>query len=93
MVIQRARGWADKSEWKKAERSIELLESQTSKQEAKARGRKSPKNSGKRMYMNSQRERVKERLDKHAQENKKTPIPDVGGENVPMDVNLTQEGN
>ena len=93
LLIQRARGWADKSDWKRAERSIELWEAQASKREAKAQGRKSRKNSGKMAYMNSQREREKERLEKHQRENKKTPIPDLGGENVPMDVNLTQEGN
>ena len=50
-------------------------------------------NSRKRMYMNSQRERVKERLEKHQRESKKTPIPNLGGENVPMDETLTGEGN
>ena len=44
------------------------------------------------MYMDSQRERVKERLDKHARESKKTQTPNIGGENVPLDENLTQEG-
>ena len=43
--------------------------------------------------MDSQRERVKEKLEKHQRENKKTPIPDLGAENVPMDETLTGEGN
>ena len=43
--------------------------------------------------MKSQRERIKERIEQQKREWQQTQSPDLGGENVPLDESLTEEGN